>query len=221
MQEIQEMWVRSLSWEDPWRMAWQLLAWSIPWAEGSGGLQFTGLQRVGHYWSDGAHMLVGHRLVWPERIVLWSSWFKNADGSLSWTLALEFGSVDLQEDGHVLGRETCALEKCCTKSHMGLDWKRKPHGPSWTTRSCLALSQGRLRTTWSATGTNNPATSNYKGAYSPLAFFFFLHSQKRKHREGEERERRPSLPSPPAPPDRLKLRALFALEAMRKASDQI
>ena len=33
-----------------------ILAWSIPWTEEPGGLQFMGLQRVGHDWSDLAHM---------------------------------------------------------------------------------------------------------------------------------------------------------------------
>ena len=32
----------------------QFLAWKIPWTEGPGGLQSTGLQRVGHNWSDWA-----------------------------------------------------------------------------------------------------------------------------------------------------------------------
>ena len=30
-------------------------AWRIPWAEGTGGLQSIGLQRVGQNWSDLAH----------------------------------------------------------------------------------------------------------------------------------------------------------------------
>ena len=50
------MWVRSLGREDSLEkeMATQssILAWSIPWAEKPGGLQPTGLQRVGHNWSD-------------------------------------------------------------------------------------------------------------------------------------------------------------------------
>ena len=33
-----------------------ILAWSIPWTEKPGGLQSTGLQRVGHDWSDLAHV---------------------------------------------------------------------------------------------------------------------------------------------------------------------
>ena len=48
----QEMQVLSLSWEDPpeKEMATHssVLAWEIPWTEEPGGLQSTGLQRVGH-----------------------------------------------------------------------------------------------------------------------------------------------------------------------------
>ena len=46
------MWVHSLDQEDPLeeKMATHssILAWEIPWMEESGGLQSTGLQRVGH-----------------------------------------------------------------------------------------------------------------------------------------------------------------------------
>ena len=37
----------------PWRRKWQptLLAWKIPRTEEPGGLQSTGLQRVGHDWA--------------------------------------------------------------------------------------------------------------------------------------------------------------------------
>ena len=47
---VQEMWVRSLGWEDLMKgMAthFSILAWRIPWTEEPGGLQFMGLQRVG------------------------------------------------------------------------------------------------------------------------------------------------------------------------------
>ena len=48
----QEMWVRSLGWEDPLekKMATHssILAWEIPWTEEPGGLQSIGSQRVGH-----------------------------------------------------------------------------------------------------------------------------------------------------------------------------
>ena len=48
----QEMQVQYLGWEDPLKkeMAthYSILAWEIPWTEGSGGLQFMGLQTVRH-----------------------------------------------------------------------------------------------------------------------------------------------------------------------------
>ena len=44
--------VRSLGWEDPLEKEMaahsNILAWRIPWMEEPGGLQSTGLQRVGH-----------------------------------------------------------------------------------------------------------------------------------------------------------------------------
>ena len=47
-----ETWVQSLGWEDPLEEEVathpSVLAWEIPWTEESGGLQSTGLQRVGH-----------------------------------------------------------------------------------------------------------------------------------------------------------------------------
>ena len=50
MQETQEMWVRSLGWEDPLEkdMATpsSILAWKIPWTEEPSGLQSMGSQRV-------------------------------------------------------------------------------------------------------------------------------------------------------------------------------
>ena len=51
-QETQEMWVRSLGWEDPLEeeMATHssILAWRIPWMEEPGGLQSMGSQTAGH-----------------------------------------------------------------------------------------------------------------------------------------------------------------------------
>ena len=52
MQKTQEGQVRSLGQEDPLEEDLathsSILAWRIPWAEKSGGLQSTGSQRVGH-----------------------------------------------------------------------------------------------------------------------------------------------------------------------------
>ena len=52
MQELQETWVQSLSWEDSLEkeMAthYTILTWEIPWTEEPGGLESIGLQRDGH-----------------------------------------------------------------------------------------------------------------------------------------------------------------------------
>ena len=49
---MQEIWVRFWGLHDPLEEGMAThsssLAWRIPWAEESGGLQSTGLQRVGH-----------------------------------------------------------------------------------------------------------------------------------------------------------------------------
>ena len=49
---VQETWVRFLDREDPLEKEMathsSTLAWRIPWMEEPGGLQSTGLQRVGH-----------------------------------------------------------------------------------------------------------------------------------------------------------------------------
>ena len=50
-----ETWVRSLGWEDALEEDTathsSILAWRIPWTEEPSGLQFMGLQRVGHDWA--------------------------------------------------------------------------------------------------------------------------------------------------------------------------
>ena len=52
MQELQETWVQSLSWEDSLEkeMAthYTILTLEIPWTEEPGGLESIGLQRDGH-----------------------------------------------------------------------------------------------------------------------------------------------------------------------------
>ena len=52
MQESQEMWVQSLSCEDPLEEGMathsSILAWKIPWTEEPGRLQSMGSQRVRH-----------------------------------------------------------------------------------------------------------------------------------------------------------------------------
>ena len=50
--EMLETWVQSLVWEDLLEKGEathsSILVWRIPWTEKPGGLQFMGLQRVGH-----------------------------------------------------------------------------------------------------------------------------------------------------------------------------
>ena len=52
VQEMQEIWVQSLGWEDPLEREMtthsSVLDWIIPWTEEPGGLQFMGSQRVEH-----------------------------------------------------------------------------------------------------------------------------------------------------------------------------
>ena len=52
MQELKEMWVRSLGWEDPLEEDMAVhssnLAWRIPWTEEPGRLWSVESQRVGH-----------------------------------------------------------------------------------------------------------------------------------------------------------------------------
>ena len=56
MQETWEMRVRSLGQDDPLEEGMaahsSILAWRIPWTEGSGGLESIESQRVGHEWSN-------------------------------------------------------------------------------------------------------------------------------------------------------------------------
>ena len=54
VQELQDMWVRSLGQKDPWRRECDppsFLSLRIPWTEEPGGRQSMGSQRVGHSWS--------------------------------------------------------------------------------------------------------------------------------------------------------------------------
>ena len=66
MQKMQETWVRSLGREDPLEEGMathsSILVWRVPWTEEPAGLQFMALQRVGHDWSDWAHMQVNMML---------------------------------------------------------------------------------------------------------------------------------------------------------------
>ena len=60
---MRETWVWSLSREDPLEKEMashsSILAWRIPWTEEPGGLQSTGLQRVGHDWATSLSLSFG------------------------------------------------------------------------------------------------------------------------------------------------------------------
>ena len=85
MQEMQEMWVQSLGWQDPIEeeMATNssILAWKIPWTEELGGLQSMGSQRVRHDWAtEGVHAyLMSLRLPCPEKeasvLMIWEQYY--------------------------------------------------------------------------------------------------------------------------------------------------
>ena len=59
---VQETRVQSLGREDPLEKEMathsSILAWRIPWTEGSGELQSMELQRVGHNWVTNTHTLL-------------------------------------------------------------------------------------------------------------------------------------------------------------------
>ena len=59
---MQEAQVQSLGQEDPLEKAMathsSILAWRISWTEEPGGLQYMGLQRVRHDWSDLAREVI-------------------------------------------------------------------------------------------------------------------------------------------------------------------
>ena len=63
---MQETWVWSLGQEDPLEKEMatysSILAWRIPWTEEPGGLQSTGLQRVGHDWATSLTHSLTHSL---------------------------------------------------------------------------------------------------------------------------------------------------------------
>ena len=79
MQEMKETRVRSLGLKDPWEedMATHssILAWKILWTKEPGGLQFMGLQRVGHNLvTEHARTTKGECIVWrktkPSTLIL-------------------------------------------------------------------------------------------------------------------------------------------------------
>ena len=64
---MQEMWVCSLSWEDPLEKETtthsSILAWRIPWTEEPGRLQSMGLQKVGRDWATFNFLLAKYQML--------------------------------------------------------------------------------------------------------------------------------------------------------------
>ena len=71
MQEMQETLLWSLCQEDALEKETEthssILAWRITWTEEPGGIQCTGLQRVGHDWSDMAHMCIVRHILFQAK----------------------------------------------------------------------------------------------------------------------------------------------------------
>ena len=68
MQETQETWVWSLSWEDPLEKETHsgIMAWKILWTEEPERLQPLELQRAGHDWITNTHLWTTRRSNQPE-----------------------------------------------------------------------------------------------------------------------------------------------------------
>ena len=73
---MQETWIRSLGWEDQslgWKRAWQLIPVLLPGesprTEEPGGLQFMGLQTVGHDWATkhSTKAIIAWEILWMEK----------------------------------------------------------------------------------------------------------------------------------------------------------
>ena len=78
---MRETWVWSLGEEDSLEKEMathsSILAWGIPWMEKPGGLQSTGLQRVGSDWATSLHFTfpkVGFLAWTPQTTCLWITW---------------------------------------------------------------------------------------------------------------------------------------------------
>ena len=99
---MRETWVRSLGREDPLEKEMathsSILAWRIPWTEEAGGLQSTGLQRVGHDWATSLHF---RRRKWMEFKLstfglngkVWKQKQSHKNGLEVWILSFLTGSM--------------------------------------------------------------------------------------------------------------------------------
>ena len=84
--EMRETRIQSLDWEDLLEKEMvtrsSILAWRIPWTEGSGGLQSMGSQRVRHNWVTNTLIKITHNTnfskhwveLYQKHIFWWNNW---------------------------------------------------------------------------------------------------------------------------------------------------
>ena len=108
MQEMQEMWVRSLGQEDPLEKSTathsSILAWRIPWTGRPAVLQSMGSQRVGHAWAT--------ELNWTEAVDIPSVFPAGRRTVTGW--------VPLIEWSQVLGKARHVPDKAADVKQAGL-----------------------------------------------------------------------------------------------------
>ena len=138
------MWVRSLGWEDPLEeeMATHssILAWEIPWTEESGGLQSTGLQRVGHDWtSEQRNSIMIDMMIMTSEMR--SVAFNSVEPSLNWNCPLPYpNSFSLHCSWYPSSRWVVLRDE---GSHVGQRKRFWAHSftPGWHFTSSARMSQ--------------------------------------------------------------------------------
>ena len=110
-------WVGKIPWRRPWQPTPGFLPGESPWREKPGGLQFIGLQRVGHDWSDLTHMhpyMSFIRHVPTHRMSNTKSDYLKADSG--WWLSVDVVSSIVTHRPPRWGKQ------CCVEGRRGL-WK--------------------------------------------------------------------------------------------------
>ena len=133
---MQETWVWFLGWEDPLEKEMathsSILAWRIPWKEEPGGLQSTGLQRVGHDWVTKQQQqgTVDTKWIWDDIqellvilgsvMILSSLFFKS----------ISLGCLQIYTDTFI-SEMPWHLWFSSKWPGLGREWKRKQNHLSW------------------------------------------------------------------------------------------
>ena len=134
---MQETRIWSLGWEDPLEKGIAIcssIAWRIPWTEEPCGLQFVGLQRVGHDWATNTTATTHWEAEGHSHLISWLSAQKkivfNCDLSFCFILlCLLLKSIINQPN-----------EKVLLKRHPALHWiPWVTHFPSYRTHPWLLV----------------------------------------------------------------------------------